>query len=121
MAENAAFSPEKETSSVQSEPAHLAYLLGKINRLEFSSARGQYPTPKVRPQRKPHTFSSEQRQSYEFFKTWITSLPEGFTGTELKKAFRQAAMVLHPDHGGSAQQFLALKNHYEVLRSLVSV
>lgn len=118
MGEKTFSSPEAAPSSNPTDPAHLAYLLGQINRLEFNRPRGQYPAPQVRPQRKAHAFSSEQRYSYEFLKTWAHTLSEGFTATELKKAFRQAAISLHPDQGGDAQQFVALKGHYDNLRSL---
>ncbi|WP_413560689.1 DnaJ domain-containing protein [Bdellovibrio sp. HCB209] len=115
-----------ETSSAQanyssvmdSDPIHLAYLLGKVNRTEVQTPRGQYPRPAVRPQRKPHNFTALQRQSFEFFKCWIHGLSEGFTETELRKAFRQAALILHPDQGGSPQQFMDLKEHYEVLGTI---
>lgn len=119
MGEKASSSPGMNTSNVHADPAHMAYLLGQISRLEFQTPRGQYPAPKVRPQRKPHNFSATQKLSYEFLKTWIHDFSEGFTANELKKAFRQVAMVLHPDQGGSTQQFVELKDHYENLRTLV--
>lgn len=103
------------SSVMDSDPIHLAYLLGKVGRTEVQTPRGQYPRPAVRPQRKPHNFSALQRQSYEFMKSFIHALPEGFTETELRKAFRQAALILHPDQGGSTEQFMLLKKHYEVL------
>ncbi|KYG63043.1 hypothetical protein AZI87_16530 [Bdellovibrio bacteriovorus] len=120
MGENTSFSPEKESSSLNSDPAHMAFLLGQINRLEFQTRRGHYPQPKVRPQRKAHNFSVSQKLAFEFLKTWVHDLHEGFTANELKKAFRQAALALHPDHGGNTQQFLELKAHYQTLRELVS-
>lgn len=112
-------SAQNESSHVNTDPAHLAYLLGNIHRMEFAKARGQYPAPKVRPQRKPHNMTNEQRLSYEFLKTWVHDFSEGFTGTELKKAFRQAAIILHPDQGGTPEKFMELKVHYESLRGLL--
>ncbi|MEK2687733.1 DnaJ domain-containing protein [Bdellovibrio sp. GT3] len=106
------------SSVMDSDPLHLAYLLGQINKVESQAPRGQYPRPAVRPQRKPHAFSPVQRQSYEFLKCWVHGLSEGFTETELRKAYRQAALILHPDQGGNTEQFLNLKEHYEILRSL---
>ncbi|HEY1079340.1 MAG TPA: J domain-containing protein [Bdellovibrio sp.] len=111
--------PLQEATILNADPAHLAYLLGQIGRFEPSAPRGHYPAPRVRPERKPHVFSSEQRQSFEFLKTWIQDLSEGFTATELKKAFRQAALRLHPDQGGSPEQFVSLKGHYETLQSVL--
>ncbi|UYL09358.1 J domain-containing protein [Bdellovibrio sp. SKB1291214] len=106
------------SSVMDSDPIHMAYLLGRVNKTELQTPRGQYPRPAVRPQRKPHNFSPAQRQSFEFFKCWIHGLAEGFTETELRKAFRQAALILHPDHGGNTQQFMDLKEHFEVLRGV---
>ena len=111
--------PLKEETILNADPAHLAYLLGQIGRFESRAPRGHYPAPRVRPQRKAHSFSSEQRQSFEFLKTWIQDLSEGFTASELKKAFRQAALRLHPDQGGSPEQFVSLKGHYEILQTVL--
>lgn len=113
------FTPQNEDSILGADPAHLAYLLGKIERRETHAARGNYPAPRVRPQRKPHTFSNEQRLSFDFLKTLIQDLSEGFTATELKRAYRRAALQTHPDHGGSVHAFMALKEHYETLQGLV--
>lgn len=110
---------QSEASILNSDPAHLAYLLGQQRRMEFAGPRGHYPAAATRPQRKPHTFSEAQRESFEFLKNCIKELSEGFTANELKKAFRSAAMILHPDKGGSTDQFLALKKHYEQLRMVV--
>lgn len=115
MGENQTFSSENEASILSTDPAHMAFLLGKIRKTGSLSPRGNYPAPKVRPQRKPHDFSPAQRLSYEFFKSWVHDLPEGFTTTELKKAFRQAAKALHPDLGGTPQLFIELKSHYKTL------
>jgi hypothetical protein len=100
------------------DPSHMAYLIGNISRMQTSVPRGHYPAPKVRPQRKPHNLSNLQRQSFEFIKSWIHDFSEGFTEAELKKAFRQAAHILHPDHGGNAQNFMELKQHIDVLKSI---
>lgn len=106
------------SSEINSDPSHLAYLMGHIGRFEFQSPRGQYSPPKVRPQRKPHTFMPHQRQSFEFLKTWIHDFSEAYTEAELKKAFRQAALILHPDQGGNPQQFMELKTHIEILKEV---
>lgn len=111
--------PLKEETLLNADPAHLAYLLGQIGRYESRTPRGHYPAPRVRPQRKPHTFSSEQREAFEFLKMWIHDLSEGFTAAELRKAFRQAALRLHPDQGGSPEEFVSLKSHYETLQTVL--
>lgn len=117
MNENPSFQGHS-SSEVNSDPSHLAWLMGQVGRFEFQTPRGQYPAPKVRPQRKPHTLSPVQRQAFEFLKTWIHDLSEGYTEAELKKAFRQAAMILHPDQGGNTQQFMELKGHIDTLREV---
>lgn len=120
MGENSSSTSSQAADSALNDPAHLAFLLGKIGKTEFQTARGHYPAPKVRPQRKPHNFTSAQSQAYEFIKSWIHDLSEGFTAAELKRAFRRAAIILHPDHGGNTQQFLELKAHYETLKTIVA-
>lgn len=119
QASQSQFSSETITN-LNSDPANLAYLMGQVGRFEFQKPRGQYAAPKVRPQRKPHNFSTHERLSFEFLKTWIHDLSEGYTDSELKKAFRQAAMILHPDQGGNTTQFMELKEHYATLKALVT-
>jgi hypothetical protein len=97
------------------DPSHLAYLIGNIGRLS-TLHRGGYPPPKIRPARKPHNLSDLQRHSYEFLKKWVHDFSDAFTESELKKAFRQAAIVLHPDQGGNTVLFIELKGHLESLR-----
>lgn len=120
MGETSSAPSQNEASILSTDPAHLAFLMGQIARKETVSPRGHYPAPKIRPQRKPHNFTPAQRLSYEFIKSWASELPEGFTLSELKKAFRQAAIAVHPDHGGSVTLFLELKDHHEVLKNLVA-
>lgn len=99
--------------------SNMAYLLGKVGRLDLNSPRGHYPAPKVRPQRKAHIFSESQKYAFDFFKLWSNNLNDNFSEAELKKAFRQIVLVLHPDRGGNSADFLNLKMHYDDLRSLV--
>lgn len=97
------------------DPAHLAYLLGRVTR-PGALPRGKYT---VRPlPRAPHTLTESQLQSYAFLRNWISDLSEAFTRTELKAAFRQAALLLHPDRGGSAERFMQLREHYRALDSI---
>lgn len=105
----------EDTSSFTSDPAHLAFLMGAINKISCLPPRRHYPHPKVRPQRKSHNLSDQQLFSFQFFKSWVQDLSEGFTATELKKAYRQAALAIHPDHGGDAQLFIELNHHYGTL------
>lgn len=121
MDQNSTSSGQSQSFQTEVDSTNIAYLLGQIRRFETQIPRGQYPAPKVRPQRKPHSFSESQKHSYEFIKSCIHDFSEGFSSAELKKAFRQAAMILHPDRGGSTQEFMKLKDHYENLRRLVSI
>lgn len=106
------------SSVMDSAPSHLAYLMGQIDRKEFQTNRGQYPRSQVRPQRKAHNFTAAQKQAFEYLKCWVHGLCDGFTESELRKAFRQTALRTHPDHGGTAQQFMELKECYETLQSI---
>ena len=106
------------SSVMDSAPSHLAYLMGQIDRKEFQTNRGQYPRSQVRPQRKAHNFTAAQKQAFEYLKCWVHGLCDGFTESELRKAFRQTALRLHPDHGGTAQQFIELKESYEILQNV---
>jgi len=47
-------------------------------------------------------------------------LNESFTIGELKKAFRKQSFKVHPDHGGSNEQFDALKKAYGLMKKLVT-
>lgn len=119
MENDPADSNQEQGSHQHFDISNMAYLLGKVGRLNLKSPRGHYPAPKVRPQRKPHDFSESQRCAFDFFKLWSTNLNDNFSETELKKAFRQIVLVLHPDRGGNSDAFLNLKMHYDNLRSLV--
>lgn len=120
MNETAGAETQNSSARLDSDPAHLAYLMSQVGKFHFNSPRGQYPRPPVRPAkpRPAHNLSSSQKLSFEFLKTYIHDLSEGFTATELKKAFRQTALALHPDHGGTPAQFIELKTHYESLTTI---
>lgn len=113
-----------QSTTLDADPLHMAFLLGKINRLHahppLTKSQKAYPRPqpKVHP---PHSLSESQTQSFAFFKELIQDIPEGFTLGDLKKAFRSAAKLLHPDHGGSSEQFFMLKDHYQNLAKILSV
>lgn len=102
------------TNTLASEPAHLSYLMGRIQKTDLLLARHKYPhIPKVRP---PHKLSISQTMAFDFFKTLVTDLSDAFTAHELRRAFRKAALKIHPDHGGSSSDFIALKSHYTTLQ-----
>lgn len=119
---HAHYTPKTEDTS----PAHLAFLIGKIGgkRTQFdfqappkASAKA-YPRtpPKPRPN---HSLSPSQRDSYLFLLKWAGDIAENFSLNELKQAFRRAALKLHPDQGGSAQDFMSLRHHIQNLEVLV--
>ncbi|MGZ6470229.1 MAG: J domain-containing protein [Bdellovibrio sp.] len=120
MGENASHPSQSQSSESISDAPHMAYLLGQIPRFQTQKPRGHYPSPKIRPQRKPHVLSESQQISFAFIKKFAADLSDGFSATEIKKAFRMAAMTLHPDRGGDAKQFIELKSHYENLRFIVT-
>ena len=117
LAEESTVSTASESYN-QVDPAHMAYLIGQLEVFKMRGKKQHYPAPKERPQRKPHSFSPLQKQAFTFIKGWIHDLPEGFTANELKRAYRQAALLLHPDRGGSAHDFIELKTQYENLKTV---
>jgi len=116
-----ASAPRDESFVMNSDPAHLAFLIGQIRRVENTTPVGKYPVKKVlRPARKPHVFTEAQQASYMYFRLEIADFSEGYNEAELKKAFRQLALVLHPDQGGDAQKFMALKDHFRTLNQVLN-
>lgn len=106
--------------SDKSDPAHMAFLIGQIGRFDIPVSSKAYPRSATRPQRKAHVLSALELQSFEFIKSYNHDLPAGFTEAELKKAFRHCAIALHPDQGGSTELFMELKEHYEILKSVLT-
>jgi curved DNA-binding protein CbpA len=49
----------------------------------------------------------------------VLGLAPGATRTDVKRAFRACAQTTHPDHGGDAGYFRAVKDAYERLRDAV--
>lgn len=99
------------------DPAHLAFLMGQVNR-STSPIRGKYNVKPVVHVRKPHVLNEAQGLAFAFLKSIVNGLDEAFSSQELKKAFRQAALKVHPDRGGRAEDFQALNKHYAELKNL---
>lgn len=47
----------------------------------------------------------------------ILGLSRKFTGKDVKSAYRKKSLVAHPDKGGSATEFLKVREAYELLQS----
>lgn len=104
--------------SLGPEPAHLAYLLGQVNRHTPISTKGFKSYPRPRPaQRKAHILTLSQQAAFDFFLIQGAELHPGFHLTELKKCFRMLAKKLHPDVvGGEGRAFIELKKSFECLK-----
>lgn len=64
--------------------------------------------------RKPHVLNPQQAQAYATLNAWEPLSP-AFTARELKANFRRLVKRLHPDHGGNAEDFRALRSSYREL------
>jgi hypothetical protein len=122
--------PSARTTSatVDQDPAHLAFLLGALNKSTYQGPLTKvYPT-RPKPPPPPHSLNSSQQIAYEFFVSHCTQIStetglEGtlelgpaFTQKQLKNAFRRVALRLHPDmNKGASGPFIELKQHYEEL------
>lgn len=111
--------PSAQTTLNSTDPAHLAFLMGQLGRVTPSAPRKTYPRPSVRPVRKSHEFTPAQSQAFNFLKSWVDALNDNYNDIELKKAFRTAALILHPDKGGSTELFWELKTHHETLKQVL--
>jgi hypothetical protein len=110
------------SSETESFPVGMAWLMGNVDSRvstftpNTSRARSAYGV-RVKP-RAPHKFDATQTQSFEFLKTYVSELDFGFSPRELKSAYRKAAMILHPDQGGTNEKFRDLHRHFENLRRI---
>lgn len=120
------------------DPAHLAFLLGNVRVRRFQArpkarprtaadaaarpmTKPQPPPTPVRPTRPkgpPHALNERQKGAMTWFQDQGFSLEPDFTADELKTAFRTAARKVHPDCGGTAEEFLALKGHHASLKAV---
>ncbi len=99
------------------DPAYMAFLIGQVRKHE-GTPTGKYPHKKFVRVRTPHTMSESQKVAFEFFQRHLPEFLDGFTSSELKAAFRSAALKLHPDTGGSAYEFIQLRQHHQELNKL---
>jgi hypothetical protein len=109
-----------QTSSVGNEkirgtdPAHLAFLIGRIARLQSAHPAKSPYKPSISP-RKTHELTLSQQEAFAFFTKHQPDLSDAFTRNEIKSAFRKIAFVTHPDQGGTAEEFMQLREHYKTL------
>lgn len=99
------------------DPAHLAFLIGQINRMQTARPTKSPYKPSISP-RKTHELTLLQQEAFSFFLQHQPDLSDAFTRNEIKSAFRKIALVLHPDQGGTALAFMQLREHYKTLISV---
>lgn len=99
-------------------PSGMAWLMGRVPSAAPSTirARSVYGV-KTKP-RPAHRFDATQTESFLFLKTRVPELENNFSPRELKSAYRRAALILHPDQGGTNETFRDLHRHFENLRRL---
>jgi hypothetical protein len=97
------------------------HLVGQLDTRRFEApVKGQAyhrqrPAPRPRP---AHQLNAEQTEAMEFFAASGQALAANFNSADLKKAFRQMALKLHPDQGGTAITFQRLLKARRSLESL---
>lgn len=102
------------------DPAHLAYLMSQVQKLEtpHNRAAKAYPQAPPRPVT-PYLLTEPQSKAQVYFQSWDEPLSPRFTRAELKAAFRRLAKRLHPDLSlRSGQEFMELKKSYEILKDV---
>jgi hypothetical protein len=85
-------------------------------RLSTKAYQAFKPKPKPRPN---HNFNGEQAIAFGFFNNQGAGLEANFSRKDLSKAFRNLALKLHPDQGGSPLAFRQLMTARACLQGLV--
>jgi len=105
-------------SETETFPSGMAWLMGQVESATPSAVRARRAYG-VRPKpRRPHSFDATQTEAFHFLKNYVPELDLGFSPRELKSAYRKAALILHPDQGGTATKFRELHRHFECLRGV---
>ena len=111
---------EKITAGWESllEPSHLAFLMGRIAK----APSAQKATAKAYPARpRPaHLLNTEQLSAYETLRIHAPILNDNFNLRELRSAYRLSVLKTHPDQGGTAESFQAVKKSYQILLAFVN-
>lgn len=138
----------RPTTSESTDPLHLAFLIGQIEKTHVSTPNQcQYylsSTPNtltgtrsektlkqitkpndscelLTPPTPPIHFSLQQKNAWLWFWKRGAPLNEKFTHHELQKQFRKLAQALHPDknsHPKACETFIQLREHYQHLEAL---
>jgi hypothetical protein len=115
-------SSEPSPRSMNTEiPSELwTHLVGQLSTKHFQTpSKGEIyhrhrPPPRPRPD---HKLDCKQKQAFLFFELQGAALATNFSSKDLQRAFRQLALRLHPDHGGSAERIQRLlEARVELLR-----
>jgi hypothetical protein len=112
--------------TVETSYAHMGWLLGQIPISKSTdtlkgSLKSFEKTPYIRckkapPIRPAHILTVIQRQAFDFLKRYSNELAENFGGNDLRKAYRKALLLSHPDQGGSNQAFWEVQQAYQTLK-----
>jgi hypothetical protein len=103
------------------DPMHLSYLLGNLEIDSISPAIGlknpylKYKKTIVSPD---HVLAQPEQSAFELINLYLpmpSQLTKNFNMTQLKRAYKKAALRAHPDCGGTHERFLQLKSDCELL------
>lgn len=102
-----------------SSPLGLAWMMGQLPRQELdreSKGVATYSRYKAAARPRPaHKLTEIQCRAYETLRHYVSELSVGFTQSELKKAYRKAVLIAHPDRGGSSAAFQKVRDSYKIL------
>ncbi len=103
------------------DPMNLSYLLGNLEIDSISPVLGlknpylKYKKTIVIPD---HKLAHSEQSAFElinFYLSQPSQLIKNFNMTQLKRAYKKAALRAHPDCGGTHERFLQLKSGCELL------
>jgi curved DNA-binding protein CbpA len=112
--------PSSETEG--SDYNHMSWLLGQtprtLNQKGFKNTLYQQYQPKVKP-RPSHQMNANQKEAYFTISQYVCEFKDNFSAKDLKQAFRLAALMTHPDQGGSATAFVKVQQAYVCLQTVL--